>query len=72
MRDLDQHAATVARLGIGADRAAVLEVVQDLQAVGDDAMAFRVGDIGDEADAARIVLEARVLEARCRGHALRQ
>ena len=33
MRDLDQDAAAVAHLGIGADRAAMVEVVQDLEAL---------------------------------------
>ena len=56
MRNLDKNAAAVAKLRIGADGAAVIEIEQDLQAHLDDVVAGRVVQIGDEADAAGIVL----------------
>ena len=62
MGNLDQDAGAVARLGVGAHGTAVLEVLEDGQAVGHHAVAFGVGDIGDEADAAGIVLVARIIE----------
>ena len=64
MRDLQQHAGAVARLGIGADGAAMFEVSQDAQAVGDDLVALDVLDVGDEADAAGIMLAGGVDRAR--------
>ena len=63
MGQLDQHACTIAGLGIGADCAAVFEVLQNLQAVGDDLMALEVVDVGDETDAAGIVLMSGIIES---------
>ena len=60
---LDQDAGAVAHQRIGADRAAVIEVLQDLQALGDDVMRFSALDVHDEANAARIVLIARIVQA---------
>jgi hypothetical protein len=63
VRDLHQHAAAVAGLRIGADGTAVVEVVQDLQRLLDDGVALAVLHVGDETDAAGVLLAARVVEA---------
>ena len=62
MRDLDQHAGAVADQRIGADRAAVRQVLEDLQALRDDVVRAAALQVGDEADAAGIVPDARVIE----------
>ena len=49
---LDQDARAVAEQRVGANRAAVVEVLQDLQRLGDDRMAFPALDMGDEAHTA--------------------
>ena len=69
MRDLDEDAAAVAELGIGADGAAMVEIVQDLQALLDDGVGLAVLHVGDEADAAGILLHRRVVEPLCVGMA---
>ena len=55
--------AAVARLRVGADRAAMLEVQQDLQALLDDVVRLAVVQVGDEADAAGIALVQRIEQA---------
>jgi hypothetical protein len=60
---LDQDAGTVSDQGVGADRAAMIEVDQDLEAARDDVVRFSAADMSDETDTARIVLVARVIEA---------
>ena len=65
--DLDQDAGAVAHQAVGADRAAVVQVLEDLQTLGDDRVRLVAGDMGHEADAAGIVLVRRVVEARLRG-----
>ena len=72
MRDLQEYAGAVAGLGIGADGAAVLEVAQDAQAIGNDLVALDVMDIGDEADAAGIMLVARIIKSVCLRQAFRE
>ena len=61
--DLDQAAGAVGELGVPADRAAVREVLQDREALLDDGVDLLALDVRDEADAARIVLVARVVQA---------
>ena len=63
MRDLQEDASAVAGLRIGADGAAMLEVAQDAQAIGDDLVALDIVYVGDEADAAGIMLMTRIIEA---------
>jgi len=63
MRDLHENAAAVAELGIGADGAAMVEILENAQAHRDDVVALAVLHVGDEADAAGIVLETRVVHA---------
>ena len=60
--DLDQYARAVAQQGVGPHRAPVVEVDQDLQALGDDVVGLRALDVGDEADAAGVVLMPRVIQ----------
>jgi hypothetical protein len=62
VRDLDQDAAAVAHLRVGADRAAVAEVLQHREPVLDDAVRPDVLHVGDEADAARILLLRGIVE----------
>ncbi len=61
--DLHKHARAVAGQRVGADRATVLEVLKDTQRVGDDLMRLAPLHVGDEADAARVVLVRGVIKA---------
>ena len=61
--NLDQDAGPVAHQRIGADGAAMGQVLEDLEALLDDRMRFRAGDVGDEADAAGVVLVGRAVQA---------
>ncbi len=63
VRHLDQAAGAVADQRIGADRAAMVEVDEDLQAATDDVVRFSAFDVDDKADAARIMLVARIVES---------
>ncbi len=60
---LNEQARAVAGQRVGSHRAAMGEVQQDADAVGDDGVALAVLDMGNEADAARIMLVARIVEA---------
>ncbi len=61
--DLHQDAGAVAGQRIGPGRAAMGEVLQNLQAMLDDRVARTSLQIGDEADAAGIVLALRIIES---------
>ena len=61
--DLDQDAGAVAHQLVGADGAAMVEVLEDLQALLDDAVRLAALDVGDEADAAGVVLVGRAVQA---------
>ena len=63
VRHLDEAAGPVADQRVGPDRAAMVEIDQDLQAARDDVVRFSSLDVGDETDTARIMLVARVVEA---------
>jgi hypothetical protein len=63
VRDLDQAAGAIADQRIGPCRAAVIEIDQDLQAALNDVVRLQPLDVRDEADAARIVLVARIVQA---------
>src|SRR6185437_4714932 len=63
VRDLHQDARAVAHARVGADGATVLEVAQDAQTVLDDLVRLAALDVGDEADAAGILVQRRVVEA---------
>jgi hypothetical protein len=62
VRDLDQDAAAVAHLRVCAHGAPVVEVEENLQALLDDAVGPAVLHVGDEADAAGILLMGRIVE----------
>ena len=68
VRHLDQAAGAVAHQRVGADRAAVVEVDQDFQALADQVVRLSALDIDDEADAAGVMLVAWVVEALFRNH----
>ncbi len=61
--NLHQHAGAVAHQRIGADGAAMGEVLEHGQTVLDDLVRLHALHLGDEADAAGIVLVARIVEA---------
>jgi len=63
VRDLDQDAGAVAHQLVGTDGAAVIQVLQDLEALLDDAMCLLALDVGHEADTAGVVFVLRVVEA---------
>ena len=63
VRDLGQHAATVAERWIRAHRAAMVEIDQNLQALFENVVRLAVLHVGDKADAAGIVLLGRIVEA---------
>jgi hypothetical protein len=66
VRDLDQDAGAVAHQPVGADRSAVIQVLEDLQTLLDNRVRLSPGDVGDEADAAGIVLVGGGVESRRR------
>ncbi len=59
---LDQAAGAVADQRVGAHRAAVIEVDEDLQPAADDVVRLSALDIDDKADPARIMLVPRVVK----------
>ncbi len=61
--DLQQDAGAVAGVGLAAARAAVPQVHQHLQRLVDDRVRALPLDVHDEADAARVVLVERIVEA---------
>src|SRR3954470_20974651 len=63
VRHLDHEASAVPDQRIGADRAAMVEVDEDLQAATYDVVRFSPLDIGDKSDTARIVLVATIVES---------
>jgi hypothetical protein len=60
--DLDQASGAVAHQRIGAYRAPVVEVYEDLEALRDDVVGLPTAHVGDEADAAGVVLVPRVVQ----------
>ena len=63
VRHLDQDAGAVAGVGLRAGRAAVVEVLQDLDRLPQDLVRLAALHVDHEADAARVVLEPRVVES---------
>src|SRR5262249_59565196 len=59
---LNQDAGAIAGARIGADRATMLEVAEDREGVVDDLVRLAALDVGDETDAARILIERRVIK----------
>ena len=66
VRDLDQDAAAVAHHRIGADGAPVGKVPEDREPLLDDGVRLHVLHVGDEADAAGVLLVLRVVESLAR------
>ena len=62
VRNLDQDAAAVAQRRVRADRAAMVEIDQNLKTLFEDRMRLAVLHVGDEADAAGIMLLRRIVE----------
>src|SRR6185437_2884667 len=62
VRYLDEAAGPVTDQRIGAYGATVVEIYEELQALGDDFMGFFALDAGDESDAARVMLVAGVVQ----------
>ena len=62
VRHLNKNARAVAGQRVGADRAAMSKVFQNLQTLIDDPVALPVLYVRNETDPARIVLVARVVE----------
>ena len=65
--DLNHDPGAVAKEWIGADGAAVVEVVQDQQRVFDDLVRDASLDVGDKPHAAGVVLGFRAIQAFCGG-----
>ena len=63
VRDLQEHAATIARLRVGPGGASMVEVEEDLQPHAHQVVRLPVVHVGDEADAAGIMLLGGVVEA---------
>ncbi len=63
VRHLDQAAGAVAHQRIRADRAAMVQILQDFQALGDDVVRFSALDVHHEADATRVVLIPGIVKA---------
>jgi hypothetical protein len=59
---LDEDAGAVAEQRIGTHGAAVIEVFENFQRLGNDRMAFGALDVGDEAHAASVVFITRIVE----------
>ncbi|MDF3022347.1 MAG: hypothetical protein K0Q92_3650 [Steroidobacteraceae bacterium] len=69
VRHLDQHAGAVPGVHLGAAGAAVIQILQDLDALFDDGVRFAALDVHDEADATGVMLELGVIEALLCGRA---
>jgi hypothetical protein len=63
VRDLQENPCPVPRRLVAADRAAVLEVHEDLHGVLHDRMLRHCGETGDETDAAAVMLLVRMVQA---------
>src|SRR5262249_52858214 len=61
--DLYQDAGAVAGARIGTDRAAVLKIAKNRQCIVDDLVRTAALDVGNEADAVRILVERRIVKA---------
>jgi hypothetical protein len=62
VRQLQREPCAVGKLRIPADRATVIEVLQDRQSLLDDRMRLPALDVGNEADAAAVVFVSRVVQ----------
>ncbi len=62
VRDLDQDACAIALQRVGTDRTAVIQVLQDLEALQHDVVGFPALDVGDETHAAGIMFIGGVVK----------
>jgi hypothetical protein len=62
VRDLHQDAGAVAHARVGAGGAAMLQIAEDAQPVLDDEVRLAALDVGDEADAAGVLVERRIVQ----------
>ena len=62
VRNLHQDAGAVAGARIGADRSAMFEVAENFQRIGHDRVRLLALDVGNEADAAGILLQRGIVE----------
>ncbi len=62
--DLHEYAGPVAGTRIGADGPAVSQILEDTQTLANDPVTALALDMGDEADAAGVVLTVRFIEAK--------
>ena len=67
IRDLDQHAGTVARIRLGTGGTAMIEIVQGRHRLVDDGVGGDAGQCGDEGNTAGVVLTRGVIQALGRG-----
>ena len=68
VRELEQDACTVPRRLVAPVCSAMVEALQDFEPVPDDRVRRRIGECGDEAHAARVVMLSRIVEqALCLG-----
>ena len=63
VRHLDQAAGAVAHQRVGTDRAAMIQIDQDLQPASDDIVRLSALDVDDEAHAARVMLVAGIVQS---------
>ena len=62
MRDLEDHPGAVTGLEVPSDRAAMDEVLEDLNAVANDLMGPASVDLDDKTDSARVVFLTRMIK----------
>src|SRR6185312_2080271 len=65
VRDLNENTSAVAGQRVRADRAAMLEVLENLERAFDDGVRFLALEIGDESHTARVPLEPRIEKTSC-------
>ena len=70
MRHLHEDAGAVTRIDLAPTGAAVIQVLQDLDRLFDDAVRFAPFYVNDEANAARLMFELRVVEPLLRRQAV--
>jgi hypothetical protein len=64
VRDVNDRAGTVARFGVAAAGAAVLEAFENFESLQDDLVTALTADVGYETDAAGVVLRGWVVQGR--------
>jgi hypothetical protein len=63
IRQLDEDSGAIALQWVGSGGSAMSEILQYLQGLSDDRVAFLAFDMGDKAQAAGVMLAARVVQA---------